>query len=410
MAAVDPVRALLTPEAVRERCETVFEFAVRGETRYFALDLDRLDVAADLVVDEIRRNYPAGNVPFHSRWRHFELGGRNLWREMLKAHGPASPDDVARTRIDLAMVSVLLDAGVGPDWKYHDAATGLVLGRSEGLALASLRFFESGGLSANPERDLLRVDQAPLGRLTVDALAAAFQVSTKNPLLGLDARVRLLNNLGRAIGESPVFARNGVARPGHLFDDLRARAENGTIPARLILTTLLEQLGSIWPTARRIGRVTIADAGDYSLLRRDDDTDRIVPFHKLSQWLSYSLIEPFVDAGFTVADPDALTGLAEYRNGGLLIDTGVLRLKDPAERDATHAPTDELIVEWRALTVALLDRLAATVRAKMGVEPNALPLAAVLQGGTWSAGRRLAADLRPSGSPPLKIATDGTLF
>ena len=55
-----------------------------------------------------------------------------------------------------------------------------------------------------------------------------------------------------------------------------------------------------------------------------------MPFHKLSQWLTYSLLEPFGWAGVAVTDLDELTGLPEYRNGGLLLDTGVLRLRDPA--------------------------------------------------------------------------------
>ena len=46
-----------------------------------------------------------------------------------------------------------------------------------------------------------------------------------------------------------------------------------------------------------------------------------MPLHKLSQWLAYSLIEPLQRAGIAVTDIDGLTGLAEYRNGGLFIDT-----------------------------------------------------------------------------------------
>ena len=68
------------------------------------------------------------------------------------------------------------------------------------------------------------------------------------------------------------------------------------------------------------------------------------------------------------------------------------------------------MVEWRALTVALIDRLADLVRAKLGLTPEQLPLAKVLQGGTWSAGRTLARQLRPDGGPPLRVISDGTLF
>ena len=37
---------------------------------------------------------------------------------------------------------------------------------------------------------------------------------------------------------------------------------------------------------------------------------------------------------FTVTDIDGLTGLAEYRNGGLFIDTGVIVARDPDCRAA----------------------------------------------------------------------------
>ena len=84
-----------------------------------------------------------------------------------------------------------------------------------------------------------------------------------------------------------------------------------------------------------------------------------MPFHKLSQWLSYSLIEPLRMGRLRRSSTiDGLTGLPEYRNGGLFLDAGVLALKDPAEAELTHAVDSRLVVEWRALTVALLDRIA----------------------------------------------------
>ena len=69
-----------------------------------------------------------------------------------------------------------------------------------------------------------------------------------------------------------------------------------------------------------------------------------------------------------------------------------------------------LVVEWRALTVALLDKLADSVRARLGKDAASFPLAKVLQGGTWSAGRAIAAACRADGSPPIKVISDGTVF
>ena len=204
-----------------------------------------------------------------------------------------------------------------------------------------------------------------------------------------------------------MFERNGAIRPGHLVSAL---AETPELRARDILIALLDHLMPIWPSPVRLHGIPLGDVGRHTAVIRLDATNGIVPFHKLSQWLSYSLIEPVRQAGAEVRDLDGLTGLAEYRNGGLLIDTGVLVLKEPAAANAAHDPASALIVEWRALTVALLDRIAADVRTVLGLTADRLPLASVLQGGTWTAGRRIAAELRPGGGPPLIIQSDATVF
>jgi len=100
------------------------------------------------------------------------------------------------------------------------------------------------------------------------------------------------------------------------------------------------------------------------------DTGRrrvLVPLHKLSQWLTYSLVEPLEESGLTISDLDRLTGLAEYRNGGLFVDLEVLVPRHPAVSAVVHSPESEVVVEWRALTVALLDSLAPLVAECLGL-------------------------------------------
>ena len=105
---------IMTPEAIRERCEELFKVAETNELNFFFLDLTALDYSASCVIKEMQRNYPHGVVPFHSRWRHFELMGKDLWSAILDQHQNLSIDEVARARIDLAVFSVLVDAGAGP--------------------------------------------------------------------------------------------------------------------------------------------------------------------------------------------------------------------------------------------------------------------------------------------------------
>ncbi len=117
-----------------------------------------------------------------------------------------------------------------------------------------------------------------------------------------------------------------------------------------------------------------------------------------------------MEAGFQITEVGELTGLPEYRNGGLFLDTGLLSLRNPAQAQAVHRPEDPLIVEWRALTVVLLDLIAERVRTRLNQSADEFPLAKVLEGGTWWAGRKIAASKRAGGIPPLKIDSDGTVF
>jgi hypothetical protein len=402
------VRRLRTPEAVRARAALVLNAAEAGDTAHFRVDYSRLDHAADLVVRVTREQYPDFAIPLHSRWRHFELGGRDRWRECAARLDGVDADEIARIRFDLVVPSVLLDAGAGPAWRWREPSSGELFARSEGLALASLALFERGLLSSHRSRPL-RADAAALRALEAPALADAFQVSADNPLVGTEDRALLLNRLGAAIELDP--ARFGQpARVGYLYDHLKGQTQADRLPARTILVTLLESLSSIWPGRIELGGHNLGDVGRHPAARADDATSGLVPFHKLSQWLAYSLIEPLEDAGIEVTGLDALTALAEYRNGGLLIDSGVLVPKHAAVQDDAHRADGEVIVEWRALTVALIDRLADRVRDRLGVTPAELPLAKVLQGGTWSAGRYLARQLRADGGPPLRVISDGTVF
>ena len=395
---------------MRERAHCLLALSLDDGLPNFCIDPDKMDGVVDLVLQTTREAYPTLDVPFHSRWRHFVMNDEDRWVAAANRAQWSSPAARARAEFDLAMASVFLDAGAGPAWRYRDPKSGLAVGRSEGLGLASLAMFEAGCFSASP-RGPLRADGAALARLSVADIAVGLQISESNPLVGLEGRVELLRSLGKLVASKPdIFGSHDTPRPGGLFDHLAALAENGRLAAPVILSELLRQLGPIWPSRLTLGGVALGDCWKHPTLTTSDATNGLVPLHKLSQWLAYSLIEPLQTAGIEVTDIDGLTGLAEYRNGGLFIDSGVLAFRDPQDALREHEVASPLVVEWRALTVALLDRLADGMRKKLGLDAVSLPLAKILQGGSWAAGRKLARERRSDASPPVKVISDGTVF
>ncbi len=402
--------SLLSPKAVRARTRLLYDAGLDDRLDHFRIHPGKLPALADYVIGTIRENYPSLDIPFHARWRHFMAAGQNLWADIDGAAQWPSTAARGRAAYDLAITSVLLDAGAGPDWRYTDGRTGLVLSRSEGLGIASLRMFEEGAFSTNPDEPL-RADGAKLANLMAKDIALGFQSAGDNPLVGIEGRAALLRRLGDVVrANHAVFGSADRPRPGGLFDHLMAKAMGGTLPAPAILEALLLHLGPIWPGRINLGGVSLGDCWRHPLVRTSDVSNGLVPFHKLSQWMAYSLIEPLQWAGCTVTDIDGLTGLPEYRNGGLFLDGGVISLKDPKDADRAHEPGSALVVEWRALTVVLLDEIANHIRRGLGKNAETLPLAKILEGGTWSAGRRIAREKRAGGGPPLSIVSDGTVF
>jgi hypothetical protein len=413
LAAEAAAADLRTTFAIRERAGQLLRRARTGESRWFIVDDGFMETAAGEIIKAMHDRYPKGHIPIHSRWRHFEAGGVDRRAQLDKLIGNVHTSVKAHTFIDLAVISVLLDGGAGADWKYAEAATGKTFTRSEGLAIACFHAF-TGGLFSGDAKYPLQADSTGLRALETDELAAAFQVTETNPLVGLEDRAVLLRRLGEVMTEQPEVFGDEVQRPGGIFDMLVSplgpeAPHTADIAAHDILSQLLMSLSGIWPAANCIGDVPLGDCWRHEAVRGEGLTDGWMPLHKLSQWMTYSLLEPFEWNGAKVHDVHLLTALAEYRNGGLMIDSGLLRLRDEQAARETWQVGDEIIVEWRALTVALMDEVADAVRRKLDVDDHRLPLSKVLEGGSWAAGRALAQRHR-SGLPPLRVVSDGTVF
>lgn len=404
-------------------------------------------------------------IPPHGRWQHFEVGGRPRVNQLLQTW-PLSIDAQERTRrlIDLFLISVLLDAGAGNKWVYKSKESGKLYSRSEGLAVASLEMFKSGMFSSDPTEPC-QVDGAGLKKLTLQALSKGMQHSERNPLAGIEGRAGVLARLAEALNNQEYFGVD--ARPGNMLGmrkqfqllsclfsfltnhstaSIGARGTSAPLldqggcqnfQNKLILTyghadylishpttlassvliisvptlwtVLMDGLSSIWPASRtRLEGVSLGDAWPCSSMPPTPPSppwENIVPFHKLTQWLCYSLMAPMNRLmHIQFAGSNLLTGLPEYRNGGLLIDTGVLTLKEQDQERGLQAyrenaqitgqpsmevvpmfsADDDAIVEWRAVTVGFLDDLLLEVNGQLGLMgDDALNLPQLLEAGTW---------------------------
>jgi hypothetical protein len=201
--------------------------------------------------------------------------------------------------------------------------------------------------------------------------------------------------------------------------------ESSQLDIIVLWDVLQNLLIPIWPSDRTSVKGTpIGDAWPLSTLQKQtgsqDAADNIQPFHKLTQWLTYSLMVPFQRVlGKQWVNAESLTALPEYRNGGLFVDLGVLCLKQKSLEQGLAASGgdlplfdagDDVIVEWRAMTLVLIDQLYAKIQSRMG-DGVELTMAQLLEAGTWKSGREVAAQRRPqTKSSPILIKSDGTLF
>lgn len=147
--ASSTVEYLQSLKSIRDRCEQVYA-AIQSshpESRFQVINESDLESVADYVAKIIEKDYadPAKDIPPHSRWRHF-LPASSIETEIVQKG--KSKEEITKSLLDLFVVSVLLDAGAGDQWKYFRSNyPGGPVGRSEGLAMASMDMFTSGAFS-----------------------------------------------------------------------------------------------------------------------------------------------------------------------------------------------------------------------------------------------------------------------
>lgn len=466
---------LLTINAVRAKSTPIFELAFTDSLTNFDSQFDnkdgQLDSCIDFIVRLIKRDFGTDYklIPPHGRWQHLEAGKdkprvKQLISQWQKEESENVDQlEITRRLIDLFVVSVFLDAGAGNVWKYKEPNTeNDYYNRSEGLAVASYYIFANGEFAIDDETNKHQVNAAKLDSVTEVKFKQWLQVDDKsNPLAGFDGRLELLKNLGTALSSNneifggaeyykdpQIFTQSNKNRPGNIVDYLMnlPNTKNNGKEYEINLTDLWDGLmkgfNSIWKSRIELEGKSLGDAwysksAEKIALKTKDVTelteaDKIVPFHKLTQWLTYSLLVPLKQHGnFVIADENLMTGLPEYRNGGLLLDFGLLTIKPEAKARGielakklnpsiaevdiipTYVPDDDLIVEWRSCTVGFLDYLLPLVNEKLNIAgtESALKLPQLIEAGSWKAGREIAKAKRPQTSgPSINLHSDGTVF
>lgn len=404
----DEIEKLLDPRLIRERAGMIFSSCEKGAT-HFSYHPEKLSDCAAFVAETIKELYPNLEVPFHSRFRHFEAGNPNRVRELLKTWHHLSEEEQLVRLWDLCIVSVYLDAGAGEKWSYKDKDSKHYT-RSEGLGVATFNMFVEGLFSRDPQKDPCRVDAEKLEKLDLKSFELAFQSTSENPLLGVESRFQLIKNLAVCMSKrSQFFTFNKELRPGNILRYSIQNQNKNNYSASKLLSDILIGFQDLWPKRLNCDEINFGDCWHYSPFG-ELSFNSLMPFHKLSQWLCYSLLDPLQNAGYTLVNLSRLTGLPEYRNGGLLLDEGVIQLRDNVNLRSTHDLHSDLIIEWRALTIVLLDKLGDEIRTLFKKNADEWPLVKILEGGTWHAGRKAAMRRRGTLNAPLKIASDGTVF
>lgn len=442
------IEYLYSIKSVRETNKCTNALIESNQLENFDVHLSKLDDVVKYVIKTITSSYPTKEsllkIPIHGRYQHFEGNGKPRLTNLIKSEFKDLPDiEICKKLIDLFTVSVLLDAGAGNTWKYKES-DGTVVSRSEGLAIASLNMFVEGYFSSS-KIDKYLVNGDKLASFDREDMRKGFQISNDNMIEGFEGRFELIHRLGQTLcSNEELFGKDG--RPGNMIDYLvkskligKTADGNSILDLQDIWIVLIKGLEPIWPKEGRLkiyGEVIgdawyLKDRIKYSQkalgVKEIPEWSKIVTFHKLVQWLTYSLFLPLMKYGhFKILNQNYMTGLPEYRNGGLFVDLGMITLK-PTQLEKglkfsksigfnpkipTYKPDDDVIVEWRSCTICLLDQLLPLVNEKLGVTGTQyeMSLPQLIEAGSWSSGRLIAKSLRSNGGPPIELYADGTVF
>jgi hypothetical protein len=123
--------------------------------QHFDVDQSKMQGIVQFVVSLIKRDFSdLKKIPQHSRWRHFDVGGRPRIQTLVNAWTSLGTDKTEQTRriLDLFVVALLLDITPATTFIYHEPSTNRALKNNQGIAVAILDMFMNGSFSSSPNQ------------------------------------------------------------------------------------------------------------------------------------------------------------------------------------------------------------------------------------------------------------------
>lgn len=399
------------PGEIRDRAHRVLQSAEDGKLRHVSVDLARLDAARALVMAAIEAAYPDMQIPPYGLWRDLEAGGIDRWGALAGARGFEGPMEMLASAADLAIVASIMRTRHPVGWVFQETTTGETAQGKQAAALAAFAMFAAGSFSADP-MDPFRVDAQALIRMDRQEIAQGLQWDLEADAEFIAALQDHLKRFGEAMALRPdLFATGMTTRPGLLATRLaEAASEAGEegVAAPDLIDDLLSALAPVWQGGAFAKDVGLGDCFSLSSAM-DALPDTIMPFQLPAQDIVYSLVEPLAWAGFALDGLDLLTAPGDLEHVALFARTGVLTV-DAGTTGLDETQAQDRAIEVRAVTMALVDRLADQIRQDLDVTGDHLPLTCILEGGTHRAGKKILCETPPENAGLGTVLNPGNVF
>jgi hypothetical protein len=375
VAAVEHLHRL---EVIRERAWMLLAAAERGQSDHFVPSAEAVGTVAAALADKIRevaaadQPTPAGpaSPPLANLWQRLRRHQPAALSVLAEAVAGSDAIERARSGADLAMLHRIVEpVGLAPGEAALDAL---------------VRHFAAGGWSARAQRPAL---DAPGIRRSLAGDGAVALPPALAALLDDAARRQRLEQLAAQLEQAPDWV--GIdGRFGSLLDRLVSEAArppggNGAVvpqvPAQLLIDRLAPLLDPIVASTVRIGGMLAGDVWRHPLAWANDRSRELVPFHSLLVALAIDLVEPLEEAAAPLADLDQLPVPADRLVAAQMLRLGLVRSRHAAVARLRHPPGSDIVVELRALSVALTERLADRLRAELGRTVHDLPVVRIVE-------------------------------